>query len=69
MTTHVCPACGYPTMKPALCAFCCPGEVFSGDQVFGGASLIPALSRESAWASAGDADLVAQTRIWSGLAS
>jgi hypothetical protein len=35
MTTNVCPACGYPTLGPALCAFCSPGEVLVGDQVFG----------------------------------
>jgi hypothetical protein len=27
MTTDICPACGYPTLSPALCAFCRPGDV------------------------------------------
>lgn len=52
MTTHVCPACGYPTLKPDLCAFCCPGEVFSGDGVFGASPLA--------------ATVVAQSSTWSG---
>lgn len=68
MTSHVCPACGYPTLKPALCAFCCPGEVFSGNNIFG-APLIPTMARESTWAGAGGADLVTQGPVWSGLAS
>jgi hypothetical protein len=35
MATNICPACGYPTLGPDLCAFCRPGEVLAGDQAFG----------------------------------
>ena len=35
MITDVCPACGYPTMGPGLCAFCRPGGALTGDQLFG----------------------------------
>lgn len=34
MSTDICPACGYPTLSPALCAFCRPGDVFGGGQIF-----------------------------------
>ena len=41
MTINVCPACGYPTLGPNLCAFCRPaglvGQIgiggFAGGQV------------------------------------
>ncbi len=29
----ICPACGYPTIGPELCAFCRPVEVLTGDQM------------------------------------
>ena len=60
MATPVCPACGYPTLKAALCAFCSPGEVFSGDRVFGTSSVVPRSMR-------GDGGLlVGQSFGWSG---
>jgi len=34
VTTAICPACGYPTLGPDLCAFCRP-EVRAGDQPIG----------------------------------
>lgn len=58
MTTHVCPACGYPTLKPALCAFCCPGEVFSGAGVFGTSSFAKVAPFET--------NVVADSQLWSG---
>jgi hypothetical protein len=33
VTTDACPACGYPTVYPGLCAFCRPGAL-TGDQTF-----------------------------------
>lgn len=43
MTTDVCPACGYPTLSAALCAFCLPGQVVD---VFGSSRPV-AVSLES----------------------
>ncbi len=34
MTIDVCPACGYPTIGPDLCAFCRPVGALIGDQTF-----------------------------------
>ena len=34
MTVDICPACGYPTIGPTLCAFCRPVEVLTGDPTF-----------------------------------
>jgi hypothetical protein len=54
-TSYVCPACGYPTLGPALCAFCRPGEVFGGDQVFGPMSAVAPLGGGSVWVGSVDA--------------
>ncbi len=35
LTVDVCPACGYPTIGPDLCAFCRPVEMLIGDKTFG----------------------------------
>ena len=32
MTVDICPACGYPTIGPDLCAFCRPLVALAGDQ-------------------------------------
>jgi hypothetical protein len=34
MSVDVCPACGYPTIGPELCAFCRPVEMLRGDMTF-----------------------------------
>ncbi|MHA7651804.1 hypothetical protein ACX9NE_19305 [Mycobacterium sp. ML4] len=34
MITNICPACGYPTLEAALCAFCCPSDAMTGTQGF-----------------------------------
>ncbi|WP_156738293.1 MULTISPECIES: hypothetical protein [unclassified Mycobacterium] len=34
MTVEVCPACGYPTLGPELCAFCRSVEMLSDDKTF-----------------------------------
>jgi hypothetical protein len=64
MTTNVCPACGYPTLGPALCAFCCPGEVLAGDQVFGPMSFAASPRRELTWPSAWDSNSAARVGVW-----
>jgi hypothetical protein len=46
MITHICPACGYPTLNAALCAFCGPGEVRFGNQAFGQMSSATTFNRE-----------------------
>lgn len=56
MITNICPACGYPTLDAALCAFCCPGEVRSGNHAFVPASLRTWQHRESAWLQLQDSD-------------
>lgn len=33
MSIDICPACGYPTIGPELCAFCRPVEVLTGRQM------------------------------------
>jgi len=34
VSVDVCPACGYPTIGPELCAFCRPVEMLRGDMTF-----------------------------------
>jgi hypothetical protein len=34
VSIDICPACGYPTIGPELCAFCRPIEVLTGDQTW-----------------------------------
>ncbi|BDB45083.1 hypothetical protein Mkiyose1665_34470 [Mycobacterium kiyosense] len=58
MSTNACPACGYPTLEPVLCAFCGPDAMFAGDQVFGSISPVAAL-RGSSLAGVADVRSVA----------
>jgi hypothetical protein len=61
MTTKICPACGYPTLGPGLCAFCRPGEAFSGDQVWGPMTSQTTVRRASVWTGTRDAGVEAPT--------
>ena len=68
MNTHICPACGYPTLSPSLCAFCCPGEVRFGNPTFGQMSATSTFNRGSVLLGVrnSDASSVAQDRVWTG---
>ncbi len=67
MITNICPACGYPTLDAALCAFCCPAEAFAVNQGWGPApSTTP--HREPAWLDIQDSDSHSGARVrnWTG---
>lgn len=71
MITNICPACGYPTLEAALCAFCCPGEVGAGGHGFASASWQAWPHRESAWLELRDSDsysysAACRARSWPG---
>lgn len=69
MTTDVCPACGYPTLSAALCAFCSPGEVLTSEHVFGPATVTAtAPFHTSAWIGSVAVDRDADVRVpaWPG---
>lgn len=45
MAVAICPACGYPTIGPELCAFCRPVKMLKADESFEpGAYRTPAAS-------------------------
>lgn len=57
MSTSICPACGYPTLEPVMCAFCCPGEVRNSNLGFGVAPLPTTTPhRDEAWLGLRDSD-------------
>lgn len=48
MTTAICPACGYPTVGPDLCAFCRPEVALTVDRTIEPMLSATRLLRESA---------------------
>jgi hypothetical protein len=34
VTVDICPACGYPTVGPGMCAFCRPVVALTGNETF-----------------------------------
>jgi hypothetical protein len=54
MATNICPACGYPTLGPDLCAFCRPGEVLAGLEAFGPMPSTATMRPGSAWVGVRD---------------
>lgn len=63
MITNICPACGYPTLEAALCAFCCPAEVPTLNQGFVSTPLATTPTHESAWLGVRDSDSYSTARL------
>jgi len=49
VVTNICPACGYPTLHPTLCAFCYPSAATTGNHGIGRASFTRMPDREPSW--------------------
>ncbi|MFV8319523.1 hypothetical protein [Mycobacterium sp. 23] len=68
MTTSICPACGYPTLHHALCAFCCPSDAHTGNQAIGRMTFTRMPEYEQSWITVRDSDSYSTARIgaWPG---
>lgn len=68
MTTCICPACGYPTLQHALCAFCCPSEAQTGNQAIGRMAFTRMPEYEQSWVTVRDSEPYSAARIgaWPG---
>ncbi|MDP7726385.1 hypothetical protein [Mycobacterium sp. TY814] len=67
MVTNICPACGYPTLHPTLCAFCCPSDSPStGNHGIGRMSFTR--NFEPSWITRRDSDSYSPARVsaWPG---
>lgn len=63
MATSICPACGYPTLHPTLCAFCHPSDAMTGNQGVWRASFTSLPEREPSWITLRDSDSYSTARI------
>jgi hypothetical protein len=68
MATNICPACGYPTLHPTLCAFCCPSEAGTSNHGIGRTSFTKMPAYEPSWITMRDSDSYSTARIgaWPG---
>lgn len=68
MTTCICPACGYPTLQPVLCAFCCPSDARTGIQGVGRTFSMKMPEYAPPWITVRDSDSYSTARIsaWPG---